>query len=130
MATSLGVTLLCAELAAAPGPQPGTEEAGGWDRLGLMEALSSAGTSLKAVLAQQEQGLLCVPGQTRAFPSAGRAQLFNSLKLLLLFPLNRNANMSAFLGGFIKYPAHHSEPHNSCQVPTSPSLLIAEPEFL
>lgn len=54
-----------------------------------------------------------------AFSRAVRAVLFNSLKLLLLFSFNMNANTSAFLGGFINCSAHHSEPRNSCQVPTS-----------
>lgn len=74
------------------------------------------------------EAALCLWLNERHFPVL--SELFNSLKLLLLFSFNRNANMSAFLGGFIKYPAHHSEPHNSCQVPHPHPVFLAESEFL
>lgn len=112
-------------------PSLGKEDAGGWDTdWRAIEGSSSAGSSCvpnQADLSKSTGGTagaeaaLCLWLNERHFPAL--SELFNSLKLLLLFSFNRNANMSAFLGGFIKYPAHHSEPHNSCQVPTSPSRV-------
>lgn len=73
----------------------------------------------------RSRGCFVSVGKWEAFSRAVRAALFNSLKLLLLllFSFYMNANTSAFLGGFINHPAHHSEPHNSCQVPTSLSYV-------